>query len=386
MPGIGNSRILVDMKTNSSKILFFVTEDWFVCSHWLPLIEGAKKAGFEVVVVTRTNRHAEKIIQHGARVIPFEISRRGSNVFREFKTILKLAKIYHKEQPDIVHHVAMKPMLYGSLVSHIVGVPHTVNWVAGMGWLFVSNNWRAKILQSIVKKALGMLLHRTSVIVENKDDQAIISGIGVATQDIYLVRGAGVDTFLYAPSPELEGIPLVVLPARMLWDKGIREFVEAAKQLKLRGVNARFVLVGEPDAENPASVPEYQLIAWQKEGVVECWGRREDMPQVLAQSHIVCLPSYREGLPKSLLEAASCGRPIVTTDVPGCREIVRDGDNGILVEARNSMALADALAKLLADPELRQRMGQRGRELVLDEFSQERIVAQVLALYREAIS
>ncbi|MGA7749220.1 MAG: glycosyltransferase family 4 protein, partial [Gallionella sp.] len=339
-----------------------------------------------VVVVTRTNRHAEKIQQHGIRVIPFDISRRGSNLFQEIGTIRRLAGIYREEKPDIVHHVAMKPMLYGSLVSHLMRIPHTVNWVAGMGWLFVSNKRQTKILQIAVRNVLGRLLRGTSVIVENRDDHAIISGLGIAARHIHLVRGAGVDTSLYAPSPEPDGIRLVVLPARMLWDKGVGEFVDAARQLRQRGVKARFVLVGEPDAENPASVPEDQLIAWQQEGTVEWWGRSEDMPQVYAQSHIVCLPSYREGLPKSLLEAASCARPIVTTNVPGCRDIVHDGDNGILVEARNARALADALAKLLADPKLCLQMGQRGRERVLHEFSQERIVAQVLALYREVLS
>ena len=386
MHGTGKQRTRVDMKTNCLKILFFVTEDWFVCSHWLPIIEGAKNAGFEVVVVTRINKHAEKIQQYGARVIPFEISRRGANVFYELNTILQLVKIYRKERPDIVHHIAIKPMLYGSLASHLMRVPHTVNWVAGMGWLFISNNWRAKSLQIVVRKVLGMLLRGTEVIVENKDDHAVVANIGIAAKHLHLIRGAGVDTLLYAPFPEPDGTPLVLLPARMLWDKGVAEFVEAATQLKSRGMLARFVLVGEPDIENPASVPEHQLISWQKDGVVEWWGRREDMPQVLKQSHIVCLPSYREGLPKSLLEAASCGRPIVTTDVPGCREIVHDGENGILVEARNSTALADALARLLADRELRKWMGRRGRERVLNEFSQEIVVAQVLAIYHEALT
>lgn len=386
MHGIGRSRILVDMKTSRPKILFFVTEDWFVCSHWLPLIIGAKDAGFDVVVVTRTNRHAEMILQHGVRVIPFEISRRGSNPLREFLTVLRLARIYRKEQPDIVHHIAMKPMLYGSMVAHLMRVPHTVNWVAGMGWLFVSNNRRAKLLQIAARKMLGMLLRGTLVIVENIDDRAIISALGVADQHIHLVCGAGVDISVYAPSREPDGVPLVVLPARMLWDKGVEEFVDAARQLRQRGMKARFVLVGEPDAENPASVPERQLAAWRNEGAVEWWGRREDMPRVYAQSHIVCLPSYREGLPKTLLEAASCARPIVTTNVPGCRDVVRDGDNGLVVEARNATALANALARLLADPELCQRMGQRGRERVLNEFSQERIVGQVLALYRGVLS
>ncbi len=373
------------MKSSCLKILFFVTEDWFVCSHWLPLILGAKKAGFDVVVVTRTNKHTEKILQHGVRVIPFEISRRGANVFYELKTILQLIKIYRKERPDIVHHIAMKPMLYGSLAAHVMRIPFTVNWVAGMGWLFISNSRRAKILQMIVRKVLGMLLRGTAVIVENKDDRAVIADIGVAAQQLHLIHGAGVDTLLYAPTLESSGVPLVVLPARMLWDKGVGEFVEAAAHLKKHGVKARFVLVGEPDEENPASVTEQQLVDWQKNGVVEWWGRREDMPQVLAQSHIVCLPSYREGLPKSLLEAASCGRPIVTTDVPGCREVVSDGDNGFLVEACNSTVLTDALAILLADAALRRQMGQRGRERVINVFSQEIIVSQVLALYREAI-
>lgn len=374
------------MKIDRPKILYFVTEDWFVCSHWLPLIESAKNAGFEAVVVTRTSKHAERISQHGVRLIRFDISRRGSNPIREFTTLIRLAKIYRAERPDIVHHVAMKPMIYGSLVARLVRIPHTINWVAGMGWLFVSSNRRAKMLQIGVRNVLGMLLRGTTVIVENSDDRAIIENIGVASRQIHLVRGAGVDTSLYAPSAEPDSVPLIVLPARMLWDKGVGEFVDAARLLRQRGVQARFVLAGEPDAENPASVPEQQLEDWKQEGAVEWWGRRENMPQVYAQSHIVCLPSYREGLPKSLLEAASCARAIVTTNVPGCREIVRDGDNGLLVEARNATVLADALGKLIADRELRLRMGQRGRERVLQEFSQESIVARVLAIYREVLS
>lgn len=373
------------MSARPPKLLFFATEDWFVCSHWLPIIQGATKAGFDVVVVTRTNRHAGKIRQHGASVVHFEISRRGTNVFAELGTISRLMKIYRDEKPDIVHHVAMKPMLYGSLAARWTGVPHTVNWVAGMGWLFTSRNLRARLLQFAVRSMLGLLLRKTDVIVENEDDLEVVAGLGVAGRHVHLVRGAGVDTTAYAPSPEPEGIPVVVLPARMLWDKGVGEFVEAASLLRQRGVNARFVLVGDPDEENPASVSARRLASWQKEGAVEWWGRRDDMPQVLMQAHIVCLPSYREGLPKSLLEAASSGRPIVTTDVPGCRAVVHDGDNGILVGARSAAALADALGRLIADPALRQRMGRRGRDRALSEFSQEIVVARVLALYGELI-
>jgi glycosyltransferase involved in cell wall biosynthesis len=375
------------MTLRKKKILFFVAEDWFVCSHWLPLIAGATMAGCDVVVVTRVNKHASRILELGATLRPIDFSRRGLNPFDELIAIFQLWKIYRRERPDIVHHVAMKPMLYGSMVARFSGAPKAVNWVAGMGWLFTSTKYKARILSSLVKSALGWLLNKTTVIVENKDDQAILIGSGVESQYIHIVRGAGVDTSAYQPTSESDGgVPVVVLPARMLWDKGVREFVEAAGILQSRGVSARFVLVGEPDPGNPASVQLEQLLEWQKSGVVEWWGRREDMPHVLAMSHIVCLPSYREGLPKALLEAASCGRPIVTTDVPGCREIVRDGDNGLLVEARNAAALADALGVLITDSIQRRLMGQRGRERALAEFSEEQTVSQVLALYREALA
>lgn len=368
------------------KIIFFVTEDWVFCSHRLPLAVAAKTAGFDVAVITREVNHGELIRQSGIRVIPFDMSRRSMNPFKELVTILRLCLIYRHERPDIVHQVAVKPVLYGSVAAQITGIPHVINALTGLGWLFTSASKRARLLQAIVRLAFYFLLTRGKVIVQNDDDAVELQDMGIAKQHINLIRGSGVNTTNYAAHPESDAdIPIVVLPARMLWDKGVGEFVEAATQLKKRGVNARFVLVGYPDAQNPASVPTQQLITWHKEGMVEWWGKREDMPQVLIQSHIVCLPSYREGLPKSLLEAASCGRPIVTTDVPGCREIVHDGDNGFLVEARNAAALADALAKLLANPELRQQMGQRGRERVLNEFSQEIIVAQVLTLYREVL-
>lgn len=374
------------MPAPTRKILFFVTEDWYFYSHRLPLAVAAKTAGFDVAVITRVTGHGEIIRQAGIRVIPFNISRRGMNPLKELPAILRLRSLYKKERPDIVHHVAMKPVLYGSIAAMLAGIPHVINALAGLGWLFISTSKRARLLQAVIRRAFRFLLARGTVIVQNDDDALVLRGMGIPEQHISLIRGSGVNTVDYAPHPESKDVPMVVLPSRMLWDKGVGEFVEAATRLRQRGVNARFVLVGEPDEENPASVPQRQLAAWQQEGAVEWLGRREDMPQVFAQSHIVCLPSYREGLPKSLLEAASCGRPIVTTDVPGCREIVRDGENGLLVEARNVPALADALAKLLADPELRQQMGRCGRERVLHEFSQEKIVSQALALYRDTLA
>jgi len=213
----------------------------------------------------------------------------------------------------------------------------------------------------------------------------LLKKAGVTESHMRMIRGVGVDTSEFSPCPELSEPICVVLAARILWDKGVGEFVEAARQLKQDGVEARFILVGNPDADNPASIPEKTLHAWQKEEVVEWWGHRDDMVAVFHAAHIVCLPSYREGLPKVLLEAAACGRSIVTTDVPGCREVVRDGENGLLVPARNAQALSEALLCLIKNPELRAQMGRRSREIMFKEFSSEKVIAQTLSVYKELI-
>jgi glycosyltransferase involved in cell wall biosynthesis len=222
-------------------------------------------------------------------------------------------------------------------------------------------------------------------IVQNPDDLALLQKAGVPPARLRLIRGAGVDVAAFIPAPDSPPVPVtVMLVARMLWDKGVGEFVAAARHLHRRGVSARFVLVGAPDPGNPACIPEPTLRAWHGHDSIQYWGPRDDMPDVLHQAHIACLPSYYgEGLPKSLLEAAACGLPIVTTDAPGCREVVNDADNGLLVPIRDAEALAVALEKLIRDPELRRRMGQRSRERALAEFSQEQVIAETLQLYQE---
>jgi len=364
-----------------SKLLFFITEDWYFCSHRLALAVAAREAGFEVAVITRVREHGELIRRAGLDLIPFEMSRRGMNPFIELGTLTRLIALYRREKPDLVHHVAIKPVLYGTLAARLAGVSNIVNALAGMGWLFTSTNLIARFLKPVVRLIFRFLLRQTSVIVQNPDDVALMSDVGLV--NIHLVRGAGVDVEVFRPEPEPKGTPLVVLPARMLWDKGVGEFVEAARQLSAQGVVARFALVGDPDPENPATVSKEQLAAWHSENVVEWWGQLTNMPKVYAQANIVCLPSYREGLPKALLEAAACGRPIVTTDVPGCREIVRDNDNGVLVPVRDVSALTEALAMLIANPDARCRMGKSGRALVVDEFSLGRVIAETLVVYRE---
>jgi len=232
---------------------------------------------------------------------------------------------------------------------------------------------------------LARLLNRphSLTIVQNPEDWALLERSGVPAASLRLIRGAGVDVQVFCPvTPPSEPV-CIVLASRMLWDKGLGEFVEAARRLTEAGVNARFVLVGEPDPANPASVPESTLRSWHGQHGVEWWGRREDMPSVLQAAHIACLPSYREGLPKSLLEAAACGLPIVTTDAPGCREVVRDGVNGLLVPVRDAEALAAALRKLIDDAELRRSMGEQSRVRAETEFGLETAIAQTLAVYRE---
>lgn len=368
------------MSNVRSKLLFFVTEDWYFCSHRLPLAVAAAREGYEVVVVTRVREHGDLIRNAGLRVIPFEMSRRGLHPLQELSAIARLLGIYRRERPDIVHHVAMKPILYGSLAARLTGVPKIFNAFAGMGWIFTSISHSARILKSFVSMAMRMFLVSTDAIVQNLDDAALIARWGV--RDIHLIRGSGVDTDLYAPTPEPEGPPLVLLPARMLWDKGVGEFVEMARRLKAAGSVVRFVLVGAPDPENPAAVPVAQLIEWQQQNLIEWWGPRGDMPAVYAQAHIVCLPSYREGLPKVLLEAAACGRAIVTTDTTGCRDAVIHEVSGLLVPVKDAAALANAVGRLIRAPEDRRRMGEQGRRRVLEHFSDAMIIAATLKLYR----
>lgn len=367
------------------RLLFFVTEDWYFCSHRIPLALAAKEIGYEVTVVTRVRSHGEHIRESGLNLIPLELSRRGINPFKELKIICRLASIYRAEQPDIVHHVALKPVLYGSIAARLAKISFAVNAMAGLGFLFSSRSFKARLVRPFVMQLFRFLLNRRGdrVILQNPDDLSLMCDSDILDRDrVVLIRGSGVDTMEFRVYPEPDDTPLVVLASRLLWDKGVGEFVEAARELKKQGVSARFVLVGEGDIENPATISDEQLHSWHEQRVVEWWGRRENMPKVFAESHIVCLPSaYSEGVPKVLIEAAACGRPIVTTDAPGCREIVQDGLNGFLVPLRDTTAVAEALRKLIHSPELRRKMGARGRKLVERDFSLDKVNSETLALY-----
>ena len=370
------------------RILYFATEDWVFCLHRLPLAQAARAAGHEVVVVTRVREHAARITAAGLRLVPLEMARGGMRPWQEFATLVRLWRIYRRERPDLVHHVAVKPVLYGSLAAWAAGVPAVVNALTGLGFLFTSRRLLARLLRPPVELALRVLLNRanTRVIVQNTDDYEALTRRGIVrAANARLIRGSGVDVAAFTPAPEPPGTPVVALPARLLWDKGVGEFAEAARLLKARGARARFALVGDRDPENPAVVPQATLDAWRDEGLVELWGWRNDMAQVYRECHIVCLPSYREGFPKVLLEAAACGRPLVSTTVEGCREAIVHGTSGYSVPVRDAPALAAALAPLIADAALRARMGAAARDIVCGEFSLAAVIDRTLAVYGELL-
>lgn len=380
----------VSPSSRTKTVAFFVTEDWYFCSHRLALANAAREAGYSVYVITRVNNHRAQIESAGLNLIPVTLSRRGMNPLAETVFIKRLVKIYKRIKPDIVHHIALKPVLYGSIAARLSRVPKVVNALAGLGFMFSSESRKARILRPFIKATFRTLLNhkQTTVILQNPDDvEVLCRGGTVARQRVTLIRGSGVDVQVYRPRPEPAGSPVVLLASRLLWDKGVGEFVEAARRIRREYPDVRFALAGDSDDENPAAISQQQLDEWKRQGDVEIWGRRTDMPAVFAGVHLVCLPTaYGEGVPKVLIEAASCARPIVATDAPGCREIVIDGKNGLLVPVRNVDALVDAIKILLDSPELRRVMGEAGRQLVKESFSLDKVIRETLAVYEQSSS
>jgi len=371
----------------AKKLLFVVAEDWYFCSHRLSLAIAAKSQGYEVSVATRVHEHASSIEDAGIKLIPLIKMRRSStNVLKEMSSIIELIKIYRDERPDIVHQVALKPVLYGSIAARITGVPRVVSALGGLGFVFSSKKLFARVLRPVVTNVFRFFLDRPNsrLIVQNEDDLNTLNTARICSPArMRLIRGAGVDLDLYETNQVNSDVPIVMLASRMLWDKGIGEFVEAARMLKAKKLAARFVLVGDTDKENPTAISPAQMKEWNDSNVIEWWGYRKDMPAILKQAEIVCLPSYYEGLPKVLLEAMASARPIITTDTCGCRDLVRDEENGLLVPLRDAKALAHAIEALLVDRIVARKMGIAGRAIVEKEFGMKKIADETLNVYRE---
>ena len=372
-----------------ARIVLVVNEDWMFWSHRRALARAASDAGAIVTVATRVDRHGERIAGEGLRVAPLPWRRGARNLFAEANALCTLAALYWRESPDLVHHVGVKAALYGGVAALTAGAPAQIHTIAGFGFVSVSSRTRARVLRAVLAGLFRRVLSRprSRLVVQNQDDlNDVQSGRLFAMDRVHLVAGSGVDTRAFAPVPEPAGPVTALLASRLIRPKGIVQLVEAARILRDEAPGVRVVLVGDPDPENPDTVTAQELRAWHDAGLVEWRPRSDDMPAVWASCHIAVLPSYREGMPRTLLEAAACGRPLVATDVPGCRDLVRHGDNGLLVPLHDARALADAIARLAADAALRERMGARARALVEEHYCDELIVAQMLALYRLALA
>jgi GT2 family glycosyltransferase len=374
----------IERNDTKPKILFLITEDWYFWSHRLPIARAARDSGFEVLIATRVHDHKACIEKEGFRLIPISLERKSRRLIKELQGFIEIVKIYKQEKPDIVHHVAIKPVLYGSWAAKISNVPFVVNAIAGLGFIFVAQGKKSSIVRRVAQMAYkaAFLPKNTVGIFQNPDDlNLFINAKILKKKRTVIIRGSGVDTSIYQNTPEKNGVPCIVLASRMLWDKGIGEFIDAAKQIQEQGMKYRFLLIGDPDPENPMSIPESILKKWNHDGIIEWKNHSDDIPKIFANANIVVLPSYREGLPKVLLEAASCGRAIVATDVPGCREIIRNNENGFLIPPYDANALAEAIKDLATNKEKRISMGKRNREIVINEFAEEIVVQKTMNIY-----
>jgi glycosyltransferase involved in cell wall biosynthesis len=376
-------------KQNNMRIAYLVTEDWYFCSHRLSLGVSAKKQGYGVDVVTRFNRHREQVISAGLGDVDSPLRRTRMSPLGELMSIWRLYRLYRKGCYKIVHQVGMKPVVYGSLCALVCPQIRVVNALGGLGFVFASSDLRARIIRPFLGLALRWLINgsKGKLILQNPDDiEYLVQRLHVDPEKVVLIRGAGVDMDTFHPEDIETALPLVMLASRMLWSKGVGDFVEAAMLLIKYRVQARFVLVGGLDEDNPLCICEAQLRSWQEAGI-EWWGNRSDMAGVLASANIVVLPTtYGEGVPKVLIEAASCAKPIVATNVAGCKEIVRDGENGILVKPGDTEELANAILMLLNDPQKARQMGQHGRTLVRNEFTEASVISRTLEVYEDVRS
>ncbi len=369
-----------------TKVVLSANTDWYLYNFRLALAQAIRDAGASVLLLSPSGPYVEKLEKEGFRWKPLKMSRRGLNPFAEFATLLNFISHYRSEQPDLVHHFTIKPVLYGSLAARILGIPAVVNAVTGLGYIFVNPGRLAAFLRVLVKPFYRIALpsRQSKVVFQNQRDRDVFVHEGLVPADrAVIIAGSGVDPDRFKPGLEAPGDPVILLASRMLWDKGIAELIEAVGKLRLRGLAFKTVLVGGVDEGYPASVPEEYLKAWQEEGIIEWLGHQDDMPRIMANAHIVVLPSYGEGLPRVLIEACAAGKAVVTTDVPGCRDIIEHGVNGLLVQPRDALALADALGQLVLDEQMRKDMGKAGRKIMLERYTSDHINRLTFDVYQE---
>ena len=370
----------------AQKILYLVTEDWYFVSHRLPMARAALRAGFEVHVATRVADHSAAIEREGFILHPLGWRRGSLDPLHLLSAAREVRRLYRQVQPDLAHHVAMVPTVVGSLAA--LGLPIVcLNAMAGLGFAFATHSPKALLLRALLRPLLRRLLGRARafVLVQNPDDRAAIQSLGVSDDKITLIPGSGVDIDALTPLPEPPPPVAAGFVGRLLTDKGVPTLVEAQALLARRGRPVALLIAGEPDPANLASIPQATIEQWKRRPGLSLLGQVDDIGAFWARAHIAVLPSLREGLPMSLLEAAACTRPIVATDVPGCREIARNGVNALLVPPNDAEALAEAIDRLAGDAELRHRFGAAGRRMVEDKFSAVLIGREIVALYQRLL-
>ncbi len=372
---------------NKQKILFIVNEPRYFVSHRLHIAKLAAKNGFEVIVAG-PGRSLPEIDENKFTYIKIPLSRGGKNIIFEIKTVIRMFCLIRSEKPNLLHLISMKPVIYGGLASRVARVRKVVCAITGMGYMYTNDGFQVKFARLVVSLLYKLAIKRdgTRVIVQNTDDLYLLQSIiGKAEGRFSLIPGVGVELekFTRVDEPEVseEKGPVVLLIGRMLADKGVREFIDAARLVKKEGVNARFIMIGSTDEHNPTSRKEEELKGLTESGVIEWLGHVDNVNENISAANIVVLPSYREGFPKALIEAASCGRAIITTDVPGCRDAVIENETGLLVPVKNSQRLAEAIMLLVKDKKRRMAMGYKGRQRVERLFRAEKIAQEHMDIY-----
>lgn len=379
------------------KIILFANTEWYLFNFRLSLAKALQAQGHEVLLISPPGEYGARLQALGFRWEALPMDRKSLNPLQELRLLAYLCRLYRREKPALAHHFTIKCVVYGSIAALVARVPARVNAVAGMGYVFTNQALKAQLLRPVVRGLMRLVLNGRGarLILQNNDDMAAFAKAGLARPELTrLVMGSGVDLARFAPRAP-SGLEAqaghdvqptrVVLAARLLWDKGIAEYAEAARQLKAKGLPIRFLLAGAPDPGNPAAIPQAMLDGWQAEGLIELLGQVSDMAALFATADMVVLPSYREGLPKSLIEAAACALPLVTTDVPGCREVVTHEVDGLLVPVKDAKALANAIERLHLDPVWARQLGLAARARALKEFDERIVIRRTLAVYGELL-
>lgn len=372
--------------TNLRRMLVVANTDWFIANFMSPFLTAHVRAGIEVIAASPSGVHGAELSRRGIRWEQIPMSRGRGSLRDNLATIASIRRRWREAEPDVTHFVTAKAVVLGNLALIAERSPRLINVLPGLGHAFSSRGLSSAVDRRMLHWGVGRAAARpgSMTVFHQQADEARMLGRSPADRGrTRIISGWGIDLARFSPVSVRQGPPLVVMVSRMLWAKGVEDFVKAAQICRDSYSGARFVLVGDPDLGNPGPVPTQQLEVWNRIGWVEWWRHRDDIPQVLAQASILVLPSrYGEGVPQALIEAAAMAIPIVASDLPGCREVVEDGRNGILVRPGDIQALAQAVLRLARDPELRRRMGRQGREIAQQRFGVDRIVAEYVDVYK----